>query len=1228
MMRQKKWVKKMNESNQKFERLIKGTAAQVEALTSTEPLTVVSAGAGTGKTQTLAQRFAWLLAREPDCRVDEILVLTFTKKAAREMQERIKGMLEKWYEAEPAELAHLKERAASLEEGYISTIHSFAMKLIRESGLVLDIDPTSTIMPAPKEDLWWQEYAALLSEARIEKTAQYLSEDWKARIKSFEAELKENELVNLINDFTPELIAEAAKSCSEKLYCAGITPEQLWEQDEATLLLSVASARQIYQQSFRLWLGSLLPQVAASVEFEKKGVFRDKLDLFIKRWQGTEETEENCRDFTEALLAELFDKLPTGALRTRLTELLGYELSEWREKTREQVALARMPEASELRLNRQLCRLCAAGWASWDSFRRRERLLTLSDLIFYASLVLRSSSDYKQKFRHILIDEFQDTDPLQDALVSSLWVSSDEETEKRNTLFIVGDEKQSIYRFRHADLTLFADYRKRCENNSAGTKYVALKENFRTASGLLEKFNEVFSEVWAGPEAAVKYEALIPPSESEFTEKRNSLEEPPFLEAIEAVSEYVDTKAEPGRKRLNAAELRQMLYTELGRRFNKMVSSGMKIWDKKEADFRPVRWRDLAVLVPSRAEYPAIESVFEQLKLPYLLSTSKNYFARGETGDLINLASMLAWPENPSWLAGFLSSPFSGLKIAETEELLAIANSRMKKGETLPLLSVVREKCPELSERIESLRRTGLLKGVSAVILELLKKPTFLESYSGLRRRRVNANIIYLAQLAEEYEASEGISLAGCAAWLLAADSSQGAKEEPDALDDDADAIRIMTVHASKGLEFPITALVCSESSSKFTDKILVSKKYGVLASKLPASLSGNEEKSTQGALWEKKEETEANSEERKRLWYVGFTRAQEKLILCSRKREPKPDSKSKGAPSFISELISRGLPDSHTVLKELPTELSYNKIIKKAESGSELTLKTVSPAKLGRLSASAYAMHCWCPAAYRMVYRQGRTLNWTVKGGEGRGADFGSLLHWILARWDFTLQGLEFFLPYEKSPRFTLVRNQLPPELRASYESRAGRKEAALLLRQFAESDEGRQFAILASEKQEKQEKLEQLQKAGKNSFYGSLRREMPFRVPVNGLILIGATDLYWEDEGGLHLRDWKSSREADAPSLYYENQLDFYAYAISRCRKEHGENWHNIDGSLLYLGTGEKEQKVKHYTEEELLLIEQKINYTAEAALKAERETAGSRCADCPWKLECEREIKRKSL
>ena len=120
-----------------------------------------------------------------------------------------------------------------------------------------------------------------------------------------------------------------------------------------------------------------------------------------------------------------------------------------------------------------------------------------------------------------------------------------------------------------------------------------------------------------------------------------------------------------------------------------MVEEQAPVWDKHAKVFRPVRWRDFAVLVQTRAEYSDIERAFERVGLPYVLSTSKDYFGRGETGDLVNLVSLLDSPDDPLFLAGWLASPFSGVESAEAEALIEAALEKRERGSALPLAEAV-----------------------------------------------------------------------------------------------------------------------------------------------------------------------------------------------------------------------------------------------------------------------------------------------------------------------------------------------------------------------------------------------------------------------------------------------------------------------------------------------------------------------------------------------------------
>ena len=362
---------------------------------------------------------------------------------------------------------------------------------------------------------------------------------------------------------------------------------------------------------------------------------------------------------------------------------------------------------------------------------------------------MRSSPEYRTKFKHIMVDEFQDTDPLQNELIESLWGGG----EGGATLFVVGDQKQSIYRFRHADLGLFRDYTARALNNPEAAKYIVLDQNFRTAKGLLEKFNDLFGEMWGGADSPVLYERLAAPENDEASARRDGAEVPyPRFEALRAFAPYVEDKGE----RPDSAALRLRLYAGLGRKFAAMVEAQAPVWDKRAKVFRPVRWRDFAVLVQTRAEYSDIERAFERIGLPYVLSTSKDYFGRGETGDLVNLVSLLASPDDPLFLAGWLASPFSGVESAEAEALIVAALEMRERGSALPLAEAVTRARPDVTARLEEMRRSALLGGVSEVLLGLLKTPQFLENYAGMRRLRVNANVVYLANIGGGVRALRG----------------------------------------------------------------------------------------------------------------------------------------------------------------------------------------------------------------------------------------------------------------------------------------------------------------------------------------------------------------------------------------------------------------------------------------------------------------------------------------
>ena len=1189
---------------------LEGLPEQLAAVTSPASLTVVSAGAGTGKTQTLSQRFAWLLAADPDCRADEILVLTFTEKAAQEMRDRIEKTLRKWYAAKPAELPHLKESIEFLDDACISTIHSFAMKVIRESGLALDIDPSASIIPAPREDVWWNDFSESLSSLACGQLKRLLTDEWWQRADELFAE---EDFGDFVTSYTADALTQAAKEASEKLASCGRTPEELWNQTDDALLEDVSGgAEEFFKSIEETWCKLVVPALSERLAADSGSVFGAALADF-ESWRYEQEGAGGCdpHDFADQLLNTALAKLPGNSkLKSAAEEALAGPLKDWRDENRRLLLLHTPPSQEEARVRSLLNRTCALGWQCWDELRKAENSLSHNDLIAYANRALARTPAYSQKFKHILVDEFQDTDRLQDEMLKAL------RSQGGNTLFVVGDLKQSIYRFRHADLSIFQSYIKTAKECTDGScLYVTLDRSFRTRESLLRKFNSVFGEMWKegleeGTEMVyeeLKSPELPEPEQQKRLEERNQNGREPVLDVFIAAENRIEMKDKSGKKSKwiraeNKPEMRERLFSRLAVEIEKMHAEAMPVWDKElrpQPGFRAVKWSDFAVLVPTRTAYSDIESAFDAAGLPYVLCTSRDYFARGEVSDVISLISLLADPQDLLALAGWLSSPFSGVEAEEAASLLAEAARIGGQGQA-PLYEVLGRARPDLLEKLSAMRKTASLRGAGAAILELLADQSRLACFEPEQRRRVNANISCLAALAAEYEASQGSSLAGCADYMNFAVSESRQKEEPDITDEEQDCVKVLTIHASKGLEYPVVILTGVEDGISSPSGISVSVRYGALVNKLPEYVLKDDEKEilTTAGAWYAESEKSAEGAEKERLWYVAATRARDRLLLCGLQTRgaggelTPPDEKS-----FLAHVLAVSGAESGfcglTYLEKEDTPAARRETAAAAEGQTvDLDLVTVSPASLGRLSASAYAMLCWCPTAFRIAFRQGRNLEWAVKGGEGGGgSEFGSLAHWVLARWNFRAEQLGLWLPEEGESAA-----HLPFELKEEFANGKKRAEIRRLLADFAASGAGNELAVLAADGE-------------------LLKRETPFRVQDGDLLLVGATDLMWTQDGCLHIRDWKTTSEEAAPREYYGAQIDFYAYAAwlyCGCKTA-------VDASLVYLRDLSLNKKTNIYSENLFCRIKQSVHDAATIALSGAFERRKDRCASCPWIKDC---------
>jgi ATP-dependent exoDNAse (exonuclease V) beta subunit len=1209
---------------------------QREAIMSGAPVIVLSAGAGAGKTHTLARRFAWLLASDPTCGVDQILTLTFTQLAASEMRERIRGTLKSWYRQRT--MPHLRDAIERIDEAYISTLHSFALRVIRESGLDLEIDPGAPLISEPYSREFWRDFKWSLETMSGGVAKSGLTND-----PSF---------VAFLNYYGAGLLASLAEESGEVFGSANMRPREIMAfQGRSEEAMAVRVTRRLsgeWNRVWDFWHDRVFPAIPGYFE-GSKGKFATTMREFLARWREKEMSGGTAlRFFVDLMCGPLSDLRGSGKLKELFTEEFCLDLSAWRDGLKPAAGVSEpllsypLYEEDEAKARELLSHVASTGWELWDAKRLEDGVLSFPDLVRYAGEALLQNPSYSLRFRHIMVDEFQDTDGLQDGMVRALqaaWKGSldgqneQDELKKplpQRTLFMVGDIKQSIYRFRHANPELFAGYITGAEASRDGAVHIPLSCSYRMSGRLMERVNLVFSNLWEkgvmeidGP--VVRYEPLRPPTDAPWWEERNGPDAPrhPLEIILYNPGEGTDGAAEL------APEKRRGLAEGIARRLISLVGGDgaepAKIWDKGALALRPVSWRDITILVPTRTSYQSIEDAFENAGIPVVISRNMGYFNRGEVQDIVNLLRLLDMPDEGYALTCWLESPFSGVKPGTA--LALISRAREAGGSLRSLFGLFESSCPGEAERLISLRRTARLVGPAGALLSLLEAPSWLPAYSENARQRVLANLRKGVEIAMEYESSMGRSLPACADYLGHSMRGSAGTEEPDMSSEELDAVRVMTVHASKGLEFPVVLLVSDSDrlKKKGRARAMVSRTLGLVPARIPSmdghgSLTSSKDKSVT-AKWHEFIEAEEEKSEDERLMYVAMTRAQDYLICCGILNGP--DVTDTGG--WIAKIISAGAGNDDIFPVTVIGGDGEHGAARTAWPHGSLTSQKPNPngreaqdanmfpcdtslgnirilPRLAKFSASAYSMISWCPLAYRRRYRQGIGLKWELPDGDGYGgADLGSLAHWVLTRWDLDPATLSEHLPSQEesdSDDIKKAQAEVPAYLRPTFSSARKRMALRSWLGDFAETDECGQLRALKSN--------------------GLLRQEIEFSVKLGETRLAGSMDLFWEDEDGCHVRDWKITREGGAPIELYEKQLYFYALA---CRTVHPDS--KVDAGLIYLRPEGRlsDGKSGVFDVRDWDGLAKDVEASASAAVVGPFEPRQDRCGVCPFRSSCGR-------
>ena len=790
---------------------------------------LVEAGAGTGKTTVLVSRFLALLAAGTD--ISRIVAITFTEKAAGELKVKLRVALE---ERVARGDGAFTQPLLHIDRAVIGTIHSFCATLLRESPVEARVDPGFAVADGLSRTLLLtRTWDAWLEEELARDLPPALAE---ARALGFTLE-KARELADLLAN-NRDLIdhVSAARPKADPDGFAG-------ELDrEAADFLRLAREHCADEEDSGYRSIVKFADTVAAASYLSGAARISYLLKNVKPAPGSK--QGNKANWDAAALRSLRER--AAALRERQEEL----------------AAAASHNAA----------VALVGWLRgfidrYEAEKTAAGVLDFDDLLLKARDLLRDSGEARERWKaaydHILVDEFQDTDPLQCEIVFYLAESDgrlagawDDVRIKPGKLFIVGDPKQSIYRFRRADIEMYEHAK------SVAGDVLHLTENFRTRPGLVAEVNAAFEGVMVPPEDGRKYqpeyEPLVPFRGSDPAGPGVVILLPPG-------------GAPEGKK---VAEIRVEEARAVAAFIAEIRTTGaVAVWDKGADAWRPAGLGDVAILFRRTASLEAYEEALAAYDVDFRVAGGRRFYARREVLELSAVLTAVDDPHNGVAVVGALRSPFLGVS---DENILL---HRLKAG-TLNYLDG-RRGVPEVDRAfalLAGLHRARSAAAVSEVIRRVFAETRAPELYlmkpDGEQR---HANLEKVAELAAAMERTEPLSLGGFVRWLK--DVSELAPEEAESplSEEGGDFVRMLTIHKAKGLEFPVTVLADLSASDNKGDAMVVDRGAG----RMEFRIGGDE----RGLETDGYEELAALEKERKRaehlrLLYVGMTRARDALVV------------------------------------------------------------------------------------------------------------------------------------------------------------------------------------------------------------------------------------------------------------------------------------------------------------------------------------------------------------
>lgn len=837
---------------------MKYTQQQVAAITTHDRNVIVVAGAGSGKTRVLVARYMALLDANPGWPLDALVAITFTKKAAEEMRDRVRRELETCLATAAAadEIARWTTLYGQVSSARIDTIHGLCASLLRANAAWAGVDPDFQVLDETD--------AAILLEDAVDATLAEAAVD--------------DDLVELFVEYDSLRLRETLLDAALINADLPPLPDDLlarWQADwdvnaagQVSFFLEGADAIDVWSPPDGDKLGEMwaicLNALEALRDTKAASVCWNSLNAIAgvslqggtqKSWGSKEKVVEaradlrKLRELAEAALAAIGE--PPGDVDARAAELLPL----W-------------------------ANLIARVRDRYTEAKARRSLLDFDDLEALTRDLLRGNPDvcarYRgREFRHLLVDEFQDTNAAQWDIVQALGG-----LDLPGSMFVVGDQKQSIYAFRGADVSVFDGVRGQITGQ--GGVEIPLSESFRTHAPLVDCFNDLFGRLLVRDQSSPVSAYQVELGEPLTAFRKQAPVDDPIMEIL--LIDQQESGAGDEQEKLKAEQRREWEAAEIARRLDELIASGRLIYDRESGEARPIEYGDVAILFQSLVYVNFYEEALKAHGIPFVTTAGRGYYNRQEVWDLLNLLAALHNPSDDLALAAALRSPMFALS---DDALFALRLVRREDGSVTPLWDALalevdllpddeRERVAFARDCLYALHGAAGRVTISELLRMALARTGYLALLTGLpdgARRRGNVE-----KLLEKAETGGYVTLGAFSRHLH--DLSAREAREGEAAVDVTGVVNLMTVHASKGLEFPVVVLAdASWKRRGGSADLLLYDRHAGLACRMVNPDDGSAvypyHYNYLKSLAEQRDEAE-----RLRLFYVAATRAADLLIV------------------------------------------------------------------------------------------------------------------------------------------------------------------------------------------------------------------------------------------------------------------------------------------------------------------------------------------------------------